>query len=157
MVNIQYSNAMAEVLHYLKGIRKEDIEKISKNFLKFIEENSSKEYVCKFDYNKPLKELELLNETRGIIGTICLNYWCQNEEQRQNYLNKLSENERKYQEEIQEKYNLDNLFKNRVKDKSKNLEENETQKVNIIEYKESVFIKIKNWFKNLFYKNKIKK
>lgn len=157
MVNIQYSNAMAEVLHYLKGIRKEDIEKIPKNFLKFIEENVSKEYVCKFDYNKPLKELELLNETRGIIGTICLNYWCQNEEQRQNYLNKLSENERKYQEEIQEKYNLDNLFKNSVKDKSKNLEENETQKVNIIEYKESVFIKIKNWFKNLFYKNKIKK
>jgi len=151
MVNIQYSNAMAEVLHYLKGIRKEDIEKKLKNFFKFIEENASKEYVCKFDYNKPLKELELLNETRGIIGTICLNYWCQNEEQKQNYLNKLSENERKYQEEIQEKYNPDNLFKNRVKDKNKNLEESEIQKVNIVEYKESIFVKFKKWFKNIFF------
>ena len=59
----------------------------------------------------------------------------------------LKVNERKYQEEIQEKYNPDNLFKNRVKDKNKNLEENEIQKINIIEYKESIFIKIKNWFK----------
>lgn len=145
MVNIQYSNAMAEVLHYLEGIRKEDIEKIPKKFLKFIEENASKEYVCKFDYNKPLKELELLNETRGIIGTICLNYWCQNEEQKQNYLNKLSENERKYQDEIQEKYNPENLFKN------KNIS---NEKVEMQVYKkQNLFSKLLNKIKKFFGKS----
>ena len=144
MVNIRYANAMAEVLQYLKGIRKEDVDKIPKKFIAFLQKNASKKYECKFDYEKPIKELELLDETRGIIGVICLNYWCETEEQKSRFLYKMNENERKYQEELIEKYHTDNLFKNKkekiIKSDIKN-ESNENE-VNIIPYKESVIKKI---------------
>lgn len=112
MVSVKNANAMAEFVYYLKGIRQEDINKIPQKLLQYLKENASKEYKCDFDYNKPLNELNLLEETRGIIGMICYNYWCVDEIQKKKYLDKLSKNEQKYQERLREKYNPDNLFKN---------------------------------------------
>ena len=67
MVSIRYANAMKEVLQYLKGIRKEDFDKIPKKFMNFLEENASKEYESDFDFTKPLEELDLMDETKAII------------------------------------------------------------------------------------------
>ena len=146
MVNVQYANAMAETLHYLKGIRKEDIDKIPKSFIKFLEENASKEYICNFDYHIPLKELNLLDETKGIIGTICLNYWCNTQEQKQAYLKRLNESEMKFEEEIREKYNPDNLFKDK-----KTIIETTNNFVAMIGYKEDFFTKLIKKLKNIFH------
>lgn len=151
MVNIQTANAMAEVLHYLKGINKEDVDKIPQKFLDFLEENASKEYSCDFDYNKELNELKLLNETRGIIGAICYKYWCETDEQKKIYLNKLKDNERKFQEEFNKKYNSNYLFINKKTDKFEVVKDENEQNVALVEYKESIFVKLKNWFKNLFF------
>ena len=75
MINdIKYANAMAEVLYYLKGIRDEDLAKIPKKLIDFLEENSNKNYICNFDYTKPLKELNLTDESKGIIAMICYYY-----------------------------------------------------------------------------------
>ena len=115
MVSERNAIAMAEVIHYLKGIRQEDLDKIPKDFMRFLRDNASKDYICSFDYDRPLKELDLLDETRGIIGMMCYNYWCVNEEQKKTYLEKLGINELKYQERLQKKYNPDNLFKNNNK------------------------------------------
>ena len=113
MVSSKDANAMAEVIYYLKGIKQEDIDKIPKKLMQYLNENASKEYKCDFDYNKPLKDLKLLDETRGIIGMICYNYWCITEIQKRQYLKRLSENEQKYQRVLYEKYNPDNIFKNK--------------------------------------------
>ena len=82
MENIRYANAMTEVLEYLKGIRQEDIDKIPKKLILFFKENASTNYICNIDYNRPLKEQQLLDETRGLISMLCLNYWCETEEQK---------------------------------------------------------------------------
>ena len=66
-ISIKYANAMSEVLYYLKGIRQEDIEKIPKKLIIFFKENCSKNYECNFDYTKPLNELDLQEETKGLI------------------------------------------------------------------------------------------
>ena len=113
MVREKYANAMSEVLHYLKGVRKEDKDKIPKKLIEFLEANASKEYICSFDYTKPLKELKLLDETRGFIGIICFNYWCDTEEKKNQFKNRMCENENIYQEELREKYDPDNIFKNK--------------------------------------------
>lgn len=148
MVNVRNANAMAEVVYYLKGIRQEDINKIPKKLLQFLNENASKEYKCNFDYNKPLKELNLLDEARGIIGMICYNYWCVDEIQKEQYINKLNKNELKYQEILHEKYNPDNLFKNKDE---KIIEENVTT-TEMIEYKENLFKKLIVKIKRFFHK-----
>lgn len=138
MVSVRNANANAEVIYYLKGIKQEDIDKIPKKLMQYLNENASKDYKCDFDYNKPLKELDLLDETRGIIGMICYNYWCITEKQREQYLKKLSKNEQEYQEILHEKYNPDNLFLNKNEKKIKQTS-NVTE---MIEYKESIFKKL---------------
>lgn len=148
MVSVRNANAMAEVIYYLNGIKQEDIDKIPKKFIQYLNENASKEYKCNFDYNKPLKELNLLDETRGIIGMICYNYWCVIEKQKEQYLKRLSQNEQQYQKKLDEKYNPDNIFENKILD----FIENTTNPTEIIEYKESIFKKLKNKLKSIFSK-----
>jgi len=143
--NIKYEIAISETLHYLKGIKQEDIDKIPNRLIEFLQENSSKEYVCKFDYTKPLNELELQEETKGLIGMICLNYWCETEEQKKFFENKLNENEKKYQEKLREKYNPDNIFKNKQEEtlvKNSNLP--------VVMQKETFFKKLISFIKGLF-------
>ncbi len=111
MVDERYSTAITEVLHYLNGICQEDLDKIPNKLMIWLKENASKEYVCNFDYNKPLKELNLLEEAKGIIGMICLNYWCDSEEQKTLFVNRLNENEKAYQKELREKYSVDDIFR----------------------------------------------
>ena len=146
MVSSKDANAMAEVIYYLKGIKQEDIDKIPKKLMQYLNGNASKEYKCNFDYNKPLKDLKLLDETRGIIGMICYNYWCITEIQKRQYLKRLSENEQKYQRVLYEKYNPDNIFKNK---KTESIETT-SDMVEIVEYKESILKKIIHKIKNIF-------
>lgn len=110
MVNVKYANAMREVLEYLKGINDEDVAKISAKFMDFLNENASKEFVCEFDYNKPLAELKISQEAKAIIGVIYYNFWCETEQQRRDFLALLDDNEKVYQEELHEKYNAESIF-----------------------------------------------
>ena len=110
MVNERYSKAMAETLHYLKGINQNDIKKIPNKFIQFLKENALQNYECDFDYTKPLKDIKLMDETRGLISVICLNYWFENEEQKNNFIKHLNENEIRHQEELRKKYNIDDIF-----------------------------------------------
>lgn len=148
MISVKSQNAMAEVIWYLNGIKEDDIDKIPKKIINFIKENASKDYKCTFDYNRPLKELNLLDDTRGIIGMLCYKYWCTTKEQKEMYIKKLNSNEKNYQNKINEKYNPDNLFKSinrRVEDIQNN--ENNT---NMIEYKESILQRIIAKIKSLW-------
>lgn len=150
MIGINNANAMAEVIYYLKGIKQEDINKIPKTLMQYLNENASKDYMCDFDYNKPLKELDILDETRGIIGMICYNYWCVTKQQKELYLKKLSQNEQQYQEILHKKYNPDDIFKkNNLKENNK--ENSIKNEVSIVEYKESIIKRIITKIKNLFH------
>lgn len=147
MISVKSQNAMAEVLWYLNGIKEDDIDKIPKDIINFIKENASKKYKCTFDYNRPLKELNLLDETRGIIGILCYKYWCTTKEQKEMYLNKLNSNEKNYGNKINEKYNTDNLFKS-INRKIEDIQNNENN-TNMIEYRESILHRIVGKIKSL--------
>ena len=149
MVSIRNANAMAEVIYYLKGIRQEDINKIPKKLMQYLNENASKEYKCDFDYNKSLKELKILDEIRGIIGMKCYNYWCINKFQKKKYIDKLNMNEIKYQEELRKKYNPDNIFKNKREIKK---EEQTKEKSLTVVQEEKWYQKIFNLIKGIFRK-----
>lgn len=150
MVNERYSIAMSETLHYLKGINQDDINKIPNKFILFLKENASNNYSCNFDYTKPLKELKLSKEAKGLIAMICLNYWCRTPEQKQEYLKRLNENERKYQEEVREKYNPDNIFKNKEEIVKTVINESEITETAMTEYKESILKRIVSKIKRIF-------
>jgi len=62
------------------------------------------------------------------------------------------ENELKYQQDLREKYNPDNIFKKRTQEsviEEKNIE----KEFALVEYKESIFKKLINKIKNIFHIN----
>ena len=145
--DIKYTNAMTEVLYYLKGIRDEDLAKLPKKLINFLEENANKNYICNFDYTKPLKELKLTDESKGIIAMICYNYWCNTDEDKRRLINSLNQNEKIYQEEMKEKYNPEKIFKERNKE---NVQKS-NEIIAVVEYKESKLKKLINKLKNFFH------
>ncbi len=137
-----YPKAYVEILEIINYMGQEYKKKIPSKLLNFFEGNKDLNYEYKLEslnLSKPF-----LNETMIILALIEQKYWTTDKERE--VLNQaLKENEKKYQEDLREKYNPDNLFKNKA-----TKVETEENSVAMVEYKESIFTKIKNWFKRTF-------
>ncbi len=145
MLNQKYSEASVEVLDILNHMNIKDVSKVSKKFITFLNENASKEYISNLDYSKRLNDMELKEETRGLLAIMYEKYWCP-EEEKQDLQKKFYENEQKYQEELREKYNPNNIFSK----KQENTIEPENSQTQLIEYKETFFRKFLNKIKSFF-------
>lgn len=112
MVSQEYSEAIAETLDILEHTQKSDVDKISKKFMKFLQENTSKTYKPQLDYTKNIKDMNLKDKTIGILSIINKKYWC-NDEERKVFEERLKQNEIRYQKVLNERYNTNKLFKNK--------------------------------------------
>ena len=81
-----------------------------------------------------------MRKTIAILAMLNLNYWCEDEKEKQNLIQMYSENDRKREEELREKYNLDNLFKKKDIEIEEVTENTESKK--FIEYKKENFFKV---------------
>ncbi len=151
MNSIKYAKAIREVNVYLKGIRKEDLEKIPSNFLEFLNENEEKEYICNLDYTKALKDLELSDDAKGIILYIAYNYWCENENDKKEFYDKLNENEIKFQKQLSIQFGKisNNLFDENTDNAEKKNLPIENAKIDRFENKKTIFTKLLNFIKGL--------
>ena len=140
-----YSEAAVEVLDILDHTAEEKVKLIPQKFINYLKENASRDYTAKLDYSKPINEMNIKIETKGILGTICRNWWW-NEEEKQEYARLVREEEIKHQEELREKYNPDNIFKNKNINEI-NEQENERS---IVEYKENIFTRFISFIKKMF-------
>ena len=142
--------AYSEVDKILSFMEFEYVEKVPKKLRELFKNEKSKDYNPNIDKNIPLNEQNLERKTYAILAMLDLYYWCNNEEEKKELLQAYSNNDKKRQEELREKYNPDNIFKNRVKE----LEQEKIAKdvAALVEYKEENFIKklinrIKRFFK----------
>ena len=145
MLNQRYAEASVEVLDILDHMNAKDVERVPNKFIEFLKENASKEYKCNLDYSKKVNDMELKQETRGLLALMYEKYWCP-EEEKEELKKNFYENEKKYQEELREKYNPDNIFSK----KQDNIIEPENNQTQLIEYKESVFRKLLNKIRTFF-------
>lgn len=120
-------------------------DKIPKNFVEMIQEKSDNQYNIKIVPSKKLNEQNLSRKTRVLLAILKYNYWCESDSDREELRNIFNENEKKYQEELREKYNPNNIFKKNSTD------EEDKQPKDLIEYKESVFKKILDRILNFFH------
>ena len=124
-------------------------EKISKSFINFIEKNKSNNYVSNINPKIPIREQNIRKETKEMLGIIYRDYLCSNEER--NKLLKQEEQEiKQYEEELRQKYDPNDIFKNKQKEYNY-----EKEKVNVAmaEYKKETLIeKILKFFKSRFKK-----
>lgn len=109
MNNIEYREAITEVLDILDNTDKEDIEKIPEEFVEKLRQNASKDYKPNIDYSKTIDCMNLKQNTIDILAIICNKYWC-NGIQNIEFINNLDYNEKI----LKEKYDLNNFFKNKT-------------------------------------------
>lgn len=142
--NIKYIQANTEIKCLLKYFPINYIKKLPTKLLEMIYRNSDEKYNIDVDLKKDLKNQNISKKTKDMLAVLTYNYWS-SETEKKDIIERLNENENNYQEELREKYNPDNIFKNR-ETKVEALENS----VAMVEYKKSIFSKIKNWFKRTF-------
>lgn len=141
--------AYSETYEILNLMEDEDKERVPQEVRDFFEEQRMKEYKTKIRTDIPLTEQNLKRETVVLLTILVINYWCDSEEEKQSFIDELEKNE-KIKMELQE-YNPDNLFKNRRKTKEDVVME-QVENVEMIQYKENLFTKLKKWFEKIFNK-----
>lgn len=139
-----YAKAYVEILEIINHMGENYKKMIPSKLLKFFEENKDSNYFYDLSKSKDDNMQIFSNETIGLLSMLESKYWAKDDEKK--ILNEaLLENEKKYQEYLREKFNPDNLFR------KKELEvETVENSVAMVEYKESILTKIKNWFKRTF-------
>ena len=144
MVTKEFAEATTEINKILTYLPTEYVEKIPKKLRMFFINVESKEYIPNIDPYKQLDEQDLKPKTKTLLTIIYRNYWC-NEQEKAELDKILIENDRKYEEELREKYNPDDIFKNR--NKTTIVEETNL----LIEVKKENFIKkLIEYIKKLF-------
>lgn len=149
MENIEYSNSLYQINEILKYVTPNLKARIPKKVISYIQNNKSKDFNWKIDKALPLEKQELLPTTKELITVLYKDYMCDDIAKAK--LDKvLNENQIKYENEVREKYNPDNIFKQRNKSNEKiqkSIENNQ-----IVSYKESFLSKIINKLKSFFHK-----
>ena len=112
-LSINTRQAYSEVDEFLGLVTEEEKNQIPKKLRDFFREEKDINYHKNINPNIPIKEQNLKEETLAIIALLMIQYWYKDESKKQKLLEVLDENERKYQEELREKYNPDNIFKNK--------------------------------------------
>lgn len=145
MISEKYACAYKEVIEVLKYTKREDVNKIPKYRILLWKTNMKKDYDFKIDKNKSLEEQNLSSEARAIIANIFKRYWATDYE-RQRILEKEKYDLEQIEKEKYEKYNPDDVFKNKNLKQKDNTIEN-----SLIEKKETFIERIINKIKSIFY------
>lgn len=146
MVTKEYAMAYKEVIEILKYVPDEDVKKIPEEKLDFYRTNMDSEYNYKLDMTKEFEDQEMSDITKAILANIFRDYWA-TPYQKERIEAKEKFDLEKMEEEKREKYNPNNIFKDKK-------EETEVEKTNLpVEIKkETFFKKLISFIKGLFNK-----
>ena len=142
-VSINTRQAYSEVDEFLGLISNEHRNKIPKKLREFFREEKDTNYIKGINPNVPIKNQKLKEETLGIIALLNLQYWCEDENEKQRLKEVYAKNEKIYQEMLQVQFNPNEIFKKK---------EPTQESLSIVEYKESIIKKLVNKIKNIFFR-----
>ena len=149
------SKAYVEILEILSYMEQKYVDMIPKKLLNLFYEERDKDYKIDINPKVSLAEQNLQRKTLVLLAMLNLNYWCEDETEKQEMLKMYADNDKKIEEEMRERYNPDNLFRKKEKVFK---EENNEENMQLIEYKEqNIFKKIINKIMKFFRKNNFKK
>ena len=143
MIN-NYNNAFTEVYEILNCLDEEEVNKIPEEVRNVIEKNRNLDYNYEVNYDEDLSNQPMSTETKAILFNLFRDY-LSTPEQKQKILRMQQEERIKNEQYKREKYNS-NTFEGKKK-------ANKTERLEIVEYKESFINKIWNCIKNLFKNN----
>ena len=145
----EYREAFTEIYEIFKLMPQELLNKIPIKFYEMIKEERDTEYIA--NIKEPLEKQKLKNETIIILGLIYRDFLCSPEEKKrlqEKDAMQLQEIEKALEDEIRQKYNPDDIFKNKINKQRPQQEENA-----LIVVEEKWYKKIFNIIKSLFKKD----
>ena len=134
-----YPNAYTEIYEIVSHMPVHYIKKLPEELFNLLKEKRNQNYEYHINIDKTLNEQEMLMETKAILSNLYRDFWS-SPEKKEEILQKEKIERAMYQDELREKYNPDNLFKNRpIVQGNGKIEEAQTS---MIQYKKPNFIMI---------------
>lgn len=146
-VSINTRQAYSEIDEFLRLLSIEQRNEIPQKLRDLFTQEKDSDYRKGIDPTIPIKEQNLKEETLALIALLNLQYWCKDEAEKQRLKSVYSKNEEVYQETLREKFNPDNIFK---KEATISEDKEETQCLQMVEYKEPLFKRIVNKVLQIF-------
>ena len=112
MMEDNYSKAYKEIVEILKYVPEESVNKIPKEMRDIFEAEQLKTYNFQIDTEKTFEEQELLEETKAILANIFRDYWA-TDYQKARIIEKENQDREEWERQKREKYNPNDIFKNR--------------------------------------------
>ncbi|HJJ05604.1 MAG TPA: hypothetical protein OIM45_07200 [Clostridiaceae bacterium] len=138
----------SEVYEILNLMDSAYLDKIPDKVKDLITNERDKEFKTNITTDISLEKQGLQRDTLTVLAILYLNYWCESEQEKKELIELFNEVDKTNAE----KYSYDNIFK-----KNKEIPIQEVIKENnnsLVEYKESIFSRIINKIKEIFFKNK---
>ena len=139
-LSINTRQAYSEVDEFLGILSSEQRNSVPQKIRELFEQERDRDYKKVIDATIPIKDQNLKEETLAIIALLNLQYWCEDENEKQRLKEIYAKNEQIYQEMLREKYNPDDIFKKRVA----KTENKQVENTKIVEYKESIIKRFLN-------------
>ena len=145
--------AYSEVCAVLDNMPNEYVSKIPKKIIDLFQSEKLKDYKPSINTSNPLDKSYLSKKTMVLIAMLNYYYWCPNKEVKDELYKMYLNNNEKYEKEIAEMYDTNNLFKNSKAEKV--AEQDEEQEVALVKYNEGNFLtRLFNRIKRFFSRNK---
>lgn len=147
----EYMEAFTEVNEIIKMMPEELVNKIPNKFREMIEEERDKGYAP--NIQEPLGKCKLKNETIIILGLIYRDFLCSPEERKrlqEKDAKELAEVQKAIEKENREKYNPDDIFKNRRQSNTNQTQQSQENNSMIVVKEEKWYQKIFNIIKGIF-------
>ncbi|MCR5146293.1 MAG: hypothetical protein K6B70_02970, partial [Clostridia bacterium] len=138
-VDIQTRQVYSEIDEFLSLLDEKTRNEIPTKLRELFKREKDENYKKGINTNIPIKEQNLKKETLALIALLNLQYWCKDETEKERLKQVYASNENRYQEELREKYNPDNIFKSNNRSTQNDIGE---QSKDLVEYKESKLRKI---------------
>ena len=137
-------NAYSEVYTILQELNEEEYIKIPPEVIEAIRENRNLEYDYELDNEHELKDQTMLPETKAILFIIFRDYLATSD-QKNKIIRMKNEERQKNELKKRQRYNIDIFNK-----ENRNVVQKEHETVQMVEYKENIFMRILNKIKKFF-------
>jgi len=124
LTNTEYLIGITEVHEVLKNFDQDEVNKIPKPFLRFLEVNSNPDYKANLDFSQPLMSCGLRPQSVVLLTLIYNEFWC-NKDQRYELQEILLDNSKKRKQKNDRLFSRNNIFENPDNKKVKNVVEKE--------------------------------
>ena len=106
--------AYAEVDYVIKHMNERYRDKVPANLQNFFETIKDPNHKIHIEPYKPLQEQGLTKYALEIIALLHIKYWCQNQERREELLDKMRQNEEKLEAKLKEQFSTERLFQHNI-------------------------------------------